>query len=314
MVIRHTARILVTEPEYFTKESLKRMARVGEVTAKRMSRREMLQKIKQFDAIVVRIDTKVDREILARATNLKCVVSATTGLNHIDTAFLTSHGIPLFSLHGSHSVPTAEHAIAMLLAAGRRIPFANNHMHGGGWNRWEFIGIEFTGKTLGILGIGRIGTQVGLRARGLQLNVIAYDPYVSKSEIKKRGAQKVGWKEFLKKSDFFTLHAPLTDETRHMFGKKEFAAMKRSALFINTARGEIVEDNALLEALSKKKIRAAAVDVYADEPLSPKNPLRKYARTDDNLILTPHIAASTEEAVVRASNFAAESIEKFFRA
>jgi len=209
-------------------------------------------------------------------------------------------------------VPTAEHALALLFALARRIPWANSSMHRGYWRRWEYLGVEITGKTLGILGIGRIGTEVAKRARALGMEVMAFDPYVSSREVSKRGAKKVGWQEFLSKSDFLTLHAPLTLETKHLFGKKEFLEMKNSAIFVNTARGEIVEEKSLLEALSKKKIKAAGVDVYPEEPLSKNHLLRRYAKSHDNLIITPHIAASTHEAVGRASAFAGETLTEFF--
>lgn len=306
-------RILVTEPEYFTPDSLREMSRVGKVIARRMTRAELLREIKNTDAIVVRIDTRLDAELIKRATRLKCVVSATTGLNHIDTKSLEKRKISLFSLHGAHSVPTAEHALTLLLASGRRILAANKQMQSGGWDRWKYIGTEFEGKTLGIFGIGRIGTQLSMRARGLGMQVIAYDPYVSAGRVKKRGGRKVDWKTFLKTSDFFSLHAPLTAETRDRFGAKELRAMKPSAILINTARGEILDGNALITALEKKTIRAAAVDVYPEEPLSSGSPLRTFARKHDNLILTPHIAASTEEAVRRASAFSALTLIKFFR-
>ncbi len=306
-------KVLVTEPGYFTREFFKIVRKTGEVTAKRMSRAELLKNIKNFDAVVVRVDTKLDRKVIEAGRKLKCVVSTTTGLNHIDTDYLKKKDIPLFSLTGSHSVPTAEHALALIFALARRIPWANSSMHKGHWRRWEYLGIEITGKTLGVLGIGRIGKEVAKRAKAFGMKVVAFDPYVSSKEVLKRRAKKVSWNEFLSKSDFFSLHAPLTLETKHMFGKKEFSKMKSSAIFVNTARGEIVEERALLEALSKKKIKAAGVDVYPEEPLPRDHELRRYAKSHDNLIITPHIAASTHEAVGRASVFAGEALVGFFR-
>ena len=143
--------ILVTEPEYFTLSSLQTMRRVGSVVSKRLSRKELLREVSKFEALVVRIDTQLDKKLLKRATRLKCVISATTGVNHIDTVFLQSRGIPFFSLTGIHSISTAEHAIALLFAAARKIPWAHAHMSKGDWRRWEYIGSEVTGKTMGIL-------------------------------------------------------------------------------------------------------------------------------------------------------------------
>ena len=305
-------RILVTEPEYFTPASVRAMRKIGTVRAERLSRKKLLEAVRDVDVLVVRIETKVDASLIARAKNLKCVVSATTGLNHIDTALLKKRGIPLFSLSGAHSVPTAEHTLALLFAAARRIPWAHAHMERGQWRRWEFLGVELAGKTLGIVGIGRIGTEVAKRARILGLEVIAYDPYVHAREVKARGARKVGWLEFLRKSDFISLHAPLTRETRDMFSRSAFAKMKKSAILINTARGAIVNEKALLAALSQKRIRSAALDVYPEEPLVSSSPLRRYARAHENLILTPHIAASTHEAIERASAYSVEVIAKYF--
>ena len=225
---------------------------------------------------------------------------------------MKSRGIPLFSLHGTHSVSTAEHALALLFAVARRIPWAHARMTGSDWRRWEFIGTEISGKTLGIFGIGRIGTEVAKRARALGLRVLAYDPYVSGVEAARRGARKTTWRKFIAQCDFLSLHSPLTLETKHAFGKKEFGAMKPSAIFINTARGEIVEEKALVNALKNGRIRAAALDVYPEEPLPKNHALRRYARAHSNLILTPHIGASTREAAENASMFCADALVKFF--
>lgn len=310
---RMRPRILVTEPEYFTKQSIDLMKKIGVVTAKRMSRAELLRAVRDIDAIVVRIDTCVDKELLGRTSRLRCVVSATTGTNHIDVKALAARGVRLFHLHGAHSVPTAEHALALLFSAARNIPAANLSMTHGGWHRWKFIGTEMAGKTLGIFGVGKIGTEVAARAHGLGMAVIAYDPYVSAREIKKRGARKVSWKTFLKESDFISLHAPLTKETEHMFGAKEFAQMRPEMIFVNAARGGIVHPKALIAALRKGRIRAAAIDVYDGEPLAARHMLRRYAKDHSNLILTPHIAASTAEAIDRASVYSAQTLERFFK-
>ncbi len=304
--------ILVTEPEYFTQASLRTMQKVGTVRAQRLSRKELLEAVCDVDVLVVRIDTKVDAFLIERAKNLKCVVSATTGLNHIDVDALKRRGVPIFSLSGTHSVPTSEHALALLFASARRIPWAHANMERGHWRRWEFLGFELAGKTLGIVGIGRIGTEVAKRAQALGLEVIAYDPYVSEPIVHKRGAKKVSFVTLLRTSDFISLHAPLTHETCDMFSRNAFAKMKPSAILINTARGAIVNENALLAALSQKRIRAAALDVYPEEPLAPAHILRRFARTHENLILTPHIAASTHEAVERASTHSAEMITRYF--
>lgn len=304
--------ILITEPEYFTPHSIKSMERVGRVIKKRMSRKELLKMIPKIDALVCRIETKIDKSLINRAKRLKCVVSATTGTNHIDTAVLKSRNIPLFNLHGTHSISTSEHALALLFATVRHIPAAHTHLTKGSWERFKFIGSELYGKTLGIFGIGRIGTNVARRANALDMKVIAFDPYVSANEIRRRGARKVTWQYFIKNSDIISLHAPLTRETLGILNKSAFKKMKRGAIIINTARGEILNEKALLQSLKSGKIKTAALDVYPEEPLSKNHALRHYAKTHQNLILTPHLGASTEEAVKHASLFCAETITKFF--
>jgi len=186
-------------------------------------------------------------------------------------------------------------------------------MANGHWRRWEFVGSELTGKTLGIIGIGRIGTEVARRTRALGMDVRAYDPYVSAHAVRDRGARKVSWNTLLSESDFITIHTPLTEETRHLMGGPAFRMMKQTAILINTARGAIIEEHALLDVLKKGRIQTAALDVYPEEPLGASSPLRKYASVHANLILTPHIAATTREAIDQASMRAAEAVRDFFK-
>ena len=304
--------ILVTEPEYFTAASLNLMNKVGAVNARRFAYSELLDAMPKVNALVVRIETPVDKQLLRRAKNLECVATATTGLDHIDTAALRKFKIPLFALHGEHSVPTAEHALALLLASARNIPSAHREMFSGGWRRWQYIGVELQGKTLGIFGIGRIGRAVARRAKAFGLKILACDPYLPEKEVARRGAKKVDFKTLLKKCDFISLHAPLTHETRACFNEKTFKLVKPSVILINTARGLIINERDLFKALKRKQIRAAALDVYPEEPLPAKHPLRRYARVHNNLLLTPHLGGSTFEAVERASLETAKNVVKFF--
>lgn len=304
--------ILIPEPEYCTAHSITVMSRVGRVIQKRMTRAELLRSIPHVDALICRIETKVDRLLIERARQLQCVISATTGTNHIDTAALQSRNIPLFSLHGTHSVSTAEHVLALLFAVARRIPDAHAHLTKGRWQRFKYIGTELHGKTLGIFGIGRIGTEVARRARALGMKVIAFDPYVAKQEIARRGAQKTSWLSFVTNSEIVSLNAPLTKKTNGVFDRTTFQKLKPGAIIINTARGEIIDEEALLASLRSGHIKAAALDVYPEEPLPQNHVLRRYARTHGNLILTPHLGASTEEAIAHASTFCAQTILTFF--
>jgi D-3-phosphoglycerate dehydrogenase len=306
-------KILITEPEYFTDESLVRMKRAGIVTVKRMLRKDLLKFVKNVDILVVRIETKVDKELLKHAKHLKVVVSATTGLNHIDVKALKARGIKLYSLHGIHSVSTAEHTIALLFSVVRNIIPAHEHMINGQWKRWKFIGTELNKKTIGIFGLGRVGSEVAVRAKGLGMNVVAYDPYVSKSRMTKLGVKKVDFTSLLKRSDIITLHASLTKETYGIFGNKEIRMMKSSVVLINTARGSLIKEKALVEALTKGYIRAAAIDVYQEEPQSSLSPIVRYGKKHSNLVLTPHLGASTREAMMDASMFAVDVIENFVK-
>jgi D-3-phosphoglycerate dehydrogenase len=312
-IMRKSIKILVTEPEYFTSESLRAMRRLGQVTAKRMTGAKLRLAVKDVDILVVRIETLVDKRLIRAAKRLRCVVSSTTGLNHIDTHELQIRNIPYFSLHGTHSVSTAEHAIALLFSTARNIPAAHINLLKDDWSRWKYIGTELTHKTLGIFGLGRVGTEVAKRAFGLGMHVIAYDPYVTSGEMARKGVEKVDWKTFLRKSDCITLHSPLTEETEGIFDKKAFDSLKPSSILINTARGAIIDEKALLLALQNGSIRAAAIDVYRKEPMTARSPLKRYAEKNPNLVLTPHLGASTREAVANASDFAVDTIRSFLR-
>ncbi|OGS05802.1 MAG: hypothetical protein A3G41_07760 [Elusimicrobia bacterium RIFCSPLOWO2_12_FULL_59_9] len=304
---------MITEPEYFTPGSIRRLFCVARVEARRLTRTQLLRRAHLYEALAVRIETRVDRALIDRARRLKCVATATTGIDHIDTAYLKEKGIPFFSLNQEHSLPTAEHALALMMSLARNVPWAHQAMVKGAWERWNYVGVELAGKTVGIFGIGRIGTLVAQKAAALGMRVLAYDPYVPFEEAARRGGRRVGFKEFLRSCDFFSLHAPLTEETLGLFNDPVIAQMKPSARLINTARGAILDAQALVRALSEGKIQAAAIDVYAEEPLPAVHPLRRYARTHANLMLTPHLGGSTQEAKERASMQTAKTLIEFFR-
>ncbi|MBI4248165.1 MAG: hydroxyacid dehydrogenase [Elusimicrobia bacterium] len=289
------------------------MSSVARVEAKRYTRAELLRRAPRYDALAVRIETQVDRTLIDRARRLKCVATATTGIDHIDAAYLLKKGIPLFSLNTEHSLPTAEHALSLMMSLARNVAWAHQAMVKGGWRRWQYVGVELAGKTLGIYGIGRIGTLVAQKAAALGMRVLAYDPYLTAREAARRGGRRVGWSEFLRSCDFFSLHAPLTKETQGRFDGAVFMRMKRFARIVNTARGAIIDEKALLRALSEDRIRSAAIDVYPEEPLPAGHPLRRYARTHANLLLTPHLGGSTQEAKKRASMQTAKALVGFFK-
>ena len=291
-------RILVTEPEYFDEDAIKELKKSGELIIKRLSRKQLEKIIPSIDVLVVRIETKVDKALLRKAKRLKVIGSATTGLDHIDMDLAKRMGIKVISLHGIHTIPTAEHTMALMISLCRNIPWAHASLSKGVWQRYRFIGNELDGKTLGIIGLGRIGKQVAKYATGLGMNVIYYDPYVSGNSI----AHKLSsLQKLLGAADIVSVHASLTKETEDLIGAKELRQMKKSSLLINTARGRIVNYTALLEALGKHKISGAAIDVFPNEPLAnPKDQVIAYARAHQNLLVTPHLGGSTREAIHRA--------------
>ena len=300
-------RILVTEPEYFDGDAVSILESCGDVVAKRMGKDELAEKIADFDAIIVRIETHLDKKVLARAKRLRIIGSATTGLNHIDVDYAGERGIRIINLHGTHTIPTAEHTMALILSLSRKIPWAYRSVSEGKWERYRFIGEQLDGKTLGIIGIGRIGSKVAEYAKAFGMKIIAYDPYVKSS----KDAKLVNLNSLLENSDIITLHAALTGESTSLICKHEFGLMKRNALLINTARAGLIDNAALIEALKDGKINGAAIDVFEDEPLSERDFLIvEYARNNSNLIITPHIGASTAEAAHEAGLEIAKGVAK----
>lgn len=303
-------KILVLEPEYFDKEVIKLLGKVGKVNVKRLTRRQLEAEIVDTDVLVVRIEDHIDKNILSRAKKLKVIGSATTGLDHIDVKYAKSKGIEIISLHGTHTVPAAEHTLALMLSLARKIPWAHRSMSHGHWRRHRFIGMQMEGKTLGIVGLGRIGSRVAGYANALGMHVLYDDPSTPSSKL----GTKVSLEKLLKNSDIVSLNDSLTNTSLHEIGYREFKMMKKSALLVNTARAEVIDHGALLKALENGVISGAAVDVFPKEPLHDKNaPIVKYARTHSNLILTPHIAATTVDAVHEAGMEIAKGIAKYLK-
>jgi D-3-phosphoglycerate dehydrogenase / 2-oxoglutarate reductase len=299
-------KILITEPEYFDEETVAVLRKCGSVTRKRVTKKELESIVKDYEVLIVRIETRIDRKVLDNAKKLKVIGSATTGLEHINQNYAKKHGVKIFSLHGEHTVSTAEHTMALIFALSRRIPWANESMKQGNWKRYLFIGRQLSGKTLGIIGLGRIGSTVAAYARAIDMNVIYYDPYVNSKRYKKAKLESV-----MKKSDIVTIHAELTARDRKMIGAKEIGMMKHDAVLINTARAKIVDYGALIGALKKNKIAGAALDVFENEPVGGDSQISVYAKENDNLILTPHIGASTKEAAHYAGMKIANDVVEF---
>ena len=256
-----------------------------------------------YDGIVIRSATKLTADVLARAERLKVIGRAGVGVDNVDVDAATRRGIVVANAPESTVVSAAEHTIGLLLALSRNIPQAHAALKQGRWERSRHGGVEVSGKTLGVLGFGRIGQQVARRALGLGMRVVAHDPFVSKERFRELGVERAeDADEVLAAADYLTLHLPLTDETARSIGADTFAKMRDGVRLVNAARGELVDEDALIEALRSGKVAGAAIDVFAQEPYN--GPLLEL----DNVVVTPHLAASTEEAQDRAGVIVAEQV------
>lgn len=256
-----------------------------------------------YDALVVRSETKVTREIIETASKLQVVGRAGVGVDNIDLEAATERGVVVVNAPTGNTISAAEHAIALMLALARNIPAANDSLRAGKWERSRFIGLEVRGKTLGIIGLGQVGSEVARRARGLDMQVIALDPFVPEDRARSLGVELVTKEELLKQADFISVHTTLTEGTRSLIDGDDLEAMKPTARIINTARGGIIDESALEQALSDGKIAGAAVDVFESEPVT-DHPLFK----SDKVVVTPHLGASTAEAQERVAVDVAEQI------
>jgi D-3-phosphoglycerate dehydrogenase / 2-oxoglutarate reductase len=256
-----------------------------------------------YDGIIIRSATKLTADLIDRADRLKVIGRAGVGVDNIDVAAATRRGIVVANAPESTVISAAEHTIGLLLALSRNIPQAYAALKAGRWERSRYAGIELSGKTLGIVGFGRIGQQVARRALAMGMVVVAFDPVVSRERFRELGVDRAETlDELLGAVDFLTLHAPLTEETHGLISAETIAAMRDGVRIVNAARGELVDEDALVDALRSGKVAAAAIDVFAEEPYS--GPLLEL----DNVVATPHLAASTEEAQDRAGEIVAEQV------
>ena len=270
-------------------------------------RKELLKEVKQCDALLSLLTEKIDLEVLSANPQLKVVSNYAVGYDNIDVKVATAKGIPVCNTPGVLENAVAEHTFALMMALSKRIVEADRFVRTGKYKRWEpmlLLGTELKGKTIGIIGLGRIGAGVAERARkGMDVNVLYHDIKRNRKFEKEYRARFVSLPELLKKSDFVSLHVPLLPSTRHLIGKEELAMMKKTAYLINTSRGPVIDEKALVAALKKKNIAGAGLDVYEHEPrLAPG--LTKFK----NVILTPHTASATIEARTAMSELAAQNI------
>jgi D-3-phosphoglycerate dehydrogenase len=263
---------------------------------------ELAAIVDRYDAIVIRSATKLTADVIGRATRLKVIGRAGVGVDNVDVDAATRRGIVVANAPESNVVSAAEHTVGLLVALARNIPQAHAALKDGRWERSQWGGVELAEKTLGVLGFGRIGQQVARRALGLQMRVLAFDPFVSAERARELGVEPASLGDVLARADFLTLHLPLNEETRAVIDAEAIAGMKDGVRIVNAARGELVDEDALLAALRSGKVAAAALDVFGTEPYA--GPLLG----EPNVVVTPHLAASTDEAQDRAGVIVAEQV------
>ncbi|MGH7165947.1 MAG: phosphoglycerate dehydrogenase, partial [Nitrospiraceae bacterium] len=301
-------KILVSDT--LSKQGVEILAKAGftvDVKTK-LPKEELLTLIPNYDALIVRSATKVTADVIAAADRLKVIGRAGSGLDNVDIPAATRRGIVVMNTPGGNTVTTAEHTMAMIFAMTRRIPQATASMKAGKWEKDRFMGVELYNKTLGVIGIGQIGGYLAKLAQGLSMSVIAYDPYLATERAREMGVEVVDLPDLFRRADLISVHTPLTAETRLLINAAAIAQMKAGVMIVNCARGGIVHEADLYEALNAKRVAAAAFDVFEEEPIKPDHPLL----TLDNFICTPHIGASTGEAQENVAVGIAEQIVDYF--
>jgi D-3-phosphoglycerate dehydrogenase len=278
-----------------------------EVTVKPgLTQAELRTIIGEFDALAIRSATKVTRELLDAAANLKVIGRAGIGVDNVDVKSATARGVVVMNTPHGNAITTAEHAIAMMFALARQLPEASASTKAGKWEKNRFMGVELTNKTLGLIGCGNIGSIVADRAVGLRMRVLAFDPYLTETRATALGVEKVELADLLSRADFITLHTPLTDQTRNILSRDSLAKTKRGVRIINCARGGLIDETALYDALQSGHVAGAALDVFETEPAI-DSPLF----TLDNVVCTPHLGAATTEAQENVALQVAEQISDF---
>ncbi len=300
-------KILVNDPLDVTAVEL--LKQEHEVDVFEFSPEELVGKIGDYHAVLVRGKTKLPAELIAKGTNLKAIGRAGIGVDNVDIKAAGERGIPVVNAPSGSTYSVAELTFAHILTMHRRMTVAHNTTQQGKWEKKKLKGWELHGKTLGLVAMGRIGFEVAARARAFGMNIIAFDPYISQEIVDKvQGRLCDTVEEVLKESDVISIHAPLTPETRHMIGEKEFELMKDSAFIVNCARGGIIDEDALYNALKEGKIRGAALDVFEKEP-----PVGSPLFELENIHFTPHLGANTYEAQQKAGLIVAEQVLKVLR-
>jgi len=296
-------RILVSDP--IAKEGIELLQKHFDVDVKTgMEKAQLIEIIGDYDALAVRSETKVTADVLEAAKNLKIIGRAGVGVDNIDVPVATQKGVLVVNSPAGNTIAAAELTMALILSLSRNIPQAYNSLRSGEWKRSKFVGNELYGKTLGVFGLGKIGTAVARRAQSFEMEVIGCDPFVSEDYARKLGIELVDFDELLKRSDYITLHVPATKDTKGCIGAEQIAKMKPGVRIVNVARGGLVDEAALCKAVEEGKVAGVAFDVYEQEPPPPDNPLLKLEKA----VTTPHLGASTEEAQINVAIDVAEQI------
>jgi D-3-phosphoglycerate dehydrogenase len=305
---------LVAESRGFSTEAARLLRQLGDLALADLNRADLLQAVCEADVLWVRLGHRIDTEVLAAAPGLRILVTPTTGLNHIDVEEAHQRGIRVLSLRGEVDFlrevrATAEHTLALILALLRQIPAAATHVRAGGWDRDLFRGHELSDKVAGVVGYGRLGRLVAHSLNALGVRVLVTDPHVG-SDAVESGLVVLSLDELLRKADIVTLHVAYSSTTQGFFGQREFSLMKEGSWFVNTSRGELVDEIALLAALRSGRLAGAALDVISDEHSGGlgDHPLIRYARDHDKLIVTPHIGGCTVESMAKTEVFMAKRL------
>ena len=295
-------KVLITDP--IAQEGIDYLAREAEVEVRlKPAPEELLAMIGGYDGLIVRSETKVTRAVIEAGKRLQVIGRAGSGVDNIDLDAATERGVLVVNAPLGNTISAAEHTIGLMFALARKLPEAYESLRAGKWERQRFLGTELRGKTLGLLGLGQVGSEVARRARGLDMRVVAHDPFLPPERFHGLGVDPVPFDELLRESDFISLHMRLTPTTRDILSAEQFAKMKPGVRIINTARGELLDENALIKAIDEGRVAGAAIDVFREEPPG-DSPLLKHP----GIIVTPHLGASTEEAQERAALDVAEQV------
>ena len=295
-------RVLVTDP--IAQDGIDLLQREAQVDVRlRPAPDKLLQLIPAYEALIVRSETKVTAAVIGAGERLQVIGRAGSGFDNIDVDAATERGVLVVNAPTGNIISAAEHTIALMLALARRVPEAFESLRAGRWERQRFVGVELRGKTLGVVGLGQVGTEVARRARAMEMRVVACDPYIMIERAQSQGVEPVSFDELLGQADFISLHTRVTDTTRDMLGEAELRKVKPGVRIINTARGELIDEAALVRALDEGRVAGAGIDVFREEPPG-ENPLL----THDKIIVTPHLGALTEEAQERVAVDVAEEV------